>query len=445
MREQPSSRQVSTKQMRIAALAKQMPGTALRSLSHHIDLFWMREAFRRTRKDGAVGVDRQTANGFAADLEGNLQTLLEQAKSGRYRAPPVRRVHIPKGRGKTRPIGVPTFADKVLQRVAVMALQPVFEEDFCDFSYGFRPGRSAHDALEALWRATMDVGGGWVLDVDVQSFFDSLDRSVCRNLLRQRVCDGVLVRLIGKWLNAGVLEGGVVRRQLSGTPQGGVISPLLANVYLHFVLDEWWVRDVLPRLRGSAQLIRYADDFVIVFERQDDAARVQAVLTKRFAKYALQLHPDKTRLVDFGRPRRGGKRPGTFVFLGFTHYWGHSRKGRPTVKRKTAKDRLNKAIQRIDAFCRQSRHEPVPTQASMLRKKLKGHYQYYGITGNGRAVRRFLHAAQRCWYRWLCKRSQRAFLSWAAFKALLSRHPLPEPVMARSIYRAAKQLELSLV
>jgi group II intron reverse transcriptase/maturase len=446
MSELPTSQEISTKQARIATLAKQMPGVSLRSLSQHIDEAWMREAFRRTRKGGAVGVDRQTADDFAGDLEGNLRTLVEQAKSGRYRAPPVRRVHIPKGKGQTRPIGIPTFADKVLQRAVVMALQPVFEEDFYDFSYGFRPKRSAHDALEALWRATMNVEGGWVLDVDVQGFFDSLDRGVCRDLLRQRVCDGVLVRLVGKWLNAGVLEDGVLRRQESGTPQGGVISPLLANIYLHYVLDEWWVRDVQPRLRGRAQLIRYADDFVIVCEQQEDAVRVQNVLPKRFGKYGLQLHPDKTRLVRFGRPRGGddddyrrGKRPETFDFLGFTHYWGQSRKGRPVVKRKTAKDRLNKAIQRIADFCRKARHEPIPEQASMLQKKLRGHYQYYGITGNIAALARFLRAVEYFWRKSLGRRSQRAVLTSDAFKGLLERHPLPLPTVARSIFRTANR------
>jgi len=443
---QPTPSTISTKQERIAKLAKQMPGTALRSLSHHIDIPWMRGAFVATRKDGAVGVDRQTAAEFEANLEENLQGLIDEAKSGLYRAPPVRRVQIPKGKGKTRPIGIPTFADKVLQRAAVMALSPVFEEDFYDFSYGFRPGRSAHNALDALWNATMSVGGGWVLDVDVRSFFDSLDRGICRDLLKQRVSDGVLVRLVGKWLNAGVLEGGVVRRPTKGTPQGGVISPLLANIYLHYVLDEWWVKKVLPCLHGRAELIRYADDFVIVFKQERDARRVQDVLAKRFAKYGLELHPDKTRLVQFTSPRGGGgdqwrrgKRPETFDFLGFTHYWGPSRKGTPIVKRKTAKDRMARAVARIAEYCRRARHEPVAEQAKMLSMKLRGYDAYYGITGNARALDRFRRMVRWQWRQWLGRRSQRARLTWDVFMKIWRRYKLPGPRVVHSIQNSAKR------
>jgi group II intron reverse transcriptase/maturase len=314
---------ISTKQARIATLAKQMPEAAMRSLSRHMDLEWLREAYRRTSKSGAVGVDGQTAKAYAEHLDDNLQSLLDRAKSGTYKAPPVRRVHIPKGDGsKTRPIGIPTFEDKVLQRAVMMLMEPVYEQDFYDFSYGFRPRKSAQDASEALQQALFELDGGWALDVDIASFFDTLDHAQLRDLLRRRVSDGVVVRLIGKWLRAGVLEGGVVSRADAGTPQGGVISPLLANLYLHEVLDTWWVKEVLPRLRGRAKLVRYADDFVMVFELESDARRVQAVLPKRFGRFGLTLHPDKTRLVDFRRPPRGGSRPGTFEFLGFKHYWG---------------------------------------------------------------------------------------------------------------------------
>src|SRR6202030_3743146 len=238
---------------RIAELAHSAPELAVTTLAHHLDLAWMREAYRRTRKDGATGVDGQSAQQYAERLEENLRSLLERAKAGTYRAPPVRRVHIPKGSGaETRPIGIPTFEDKVLQRAVAMVLEAVYEQDFLDCSYGFRPGRSAHQALDALWKEAMDMGGGWVLEVDIRKYFDSLDHGHLREILRRRVHDGVLLRLIGKWLNAGVLEDGSVSYPDAGTPQGGVISPLLANIFLHEVLDVWFDREVKPRLRGKA-------------------------------------------------------------------------------------------------------------------------------------------------------------------------------------------------
>ena len=276
-------------------------------------------------------MDGQTAADYEADLQGNLQSLLDRAKSGTYKAPPVRRVHIPKGGSKTetRPIGIPSFEDKVLQRAVVMVLESIYEQDFCDCSYGFRPGRSAHDALASLWEQTMGIGGGWILEVDIQRFFDTLDRAHLRSFLQHRVRDGVLGRLIGKWLNAGVLDEGTLSYPEAGSPQGGVVSPVLSNVYLHYVLDEWFEREVEPRMKGRAFLIRYADDAVIGFSDEADARRVLAVLPKRFGKYGLTLHPTKTRLVPFRKPTRRSSRPGdsssddgpgTFDFLGFRHF-----------------------------------------------------------------------------------------------------------------------------
>ena len=425
---QSTPRTISTKQARIAKLAQQMPGKAMRSLSHHMDLEWLREAYRRTRKDGAVGVDGQTAIEYAENLEENLQSLLDRAKSGTYRAPPVRRVHIPKGTGReTRPIGIPTFEDKVLQRAVAMLLEPVYEEDFYDFSYGFRPRRSAHDALEALNERLWDMGGGWVLDVDIRSFFDTLDRQKLRDLLRLRVVDGVVVRLVGKWLRAGVLEGGVVRHPDTGTPQGGVISPLLANIYLHEVIDTWWVRDVLPRLRGRAFLVRYADDLVMVFSDEEDALRVRRVLPKRVERFGLRLHPEKTRLVQYRRPRRDGSgpKPGSFDFLGFTHYWGRSRRGRWILKRKTAKGRMSRALRALNRWMKRARHVPLAKQSKTLGQKLRGHFNYYGIRGNSGAINRFRYEACRLWRKWLGRRSQRGYMRWDKFNRLMKRYRLP--------------------
>lgn len=434
---------ISTKQDRIAKLAQQMPDRALSSLAYHIDIEWLKEAHRRTRKDAAPGVDGVTAKDYERELEGNLARLLDAAKSGLYRAPPVRRVLIPKDGGKTRPLGIPTHEDKVLQRAVAMVLEPIYEQEFYDFSYGFRPGRSAHQALDALWRGQMSRRIGWVLDVDVQNFFDTLDHRVCRDLLRERVSDGVIVRLVGKWLNAGVLDGGVVRRAETGTPQGGVISPLLANIYLHEVLDKWWVQEVLPRMRGEAFLIRYADDFVICFEREDDARRVQDVLPKRFAQHGLSLHPDKTRLLPFARPRGDEGPPSgpghsrSFDFLGFTHKWAKARSGRWVVQRSTMKSRLTRAVRAITEWCRRHIHAPLVDQAKQLAAKLRGHDQYYGITGNCRALYRLRNRVKLGWWKCLRRRSQRGLTMEHFLKEILTRFPLPPPRVVHSVYRSA--------
>lgn len=443
MGDKPRSQTVSTKQQRIAELARQMPDQQLTSLSHHIDLEWMYEAYRLTRKDGAVGIDGQSAEEFAENLKDNLQRLLDGSKSGQYRAPAVRRVNIPKGKGKTRPLGIPTFADKVLQRAFVMALEPVYEQDFLDCSYGFRPRRSAHQALQSIWSQTMAMGGGWLLDLDIAGFFDTMAKNQIQEFVRQRVTDGVVKRMIGKWLNAGVMEDGQRMNSDRGTPQGGVISPLLANIYLHEVLDKWFEQDVRPRMRGRAFMVRYADDVVMCFEREGDARRVLEVLPKRLERFGLSLHPEKTRLVEFRRPPRKADRPpeqrpprpGTFDFLGFTHYWGRSRKGKWIVQRKTMKSRLSRALSEIAQWCRKARHLPVKEQHRILSMKLRGHDAYYGITGNAKALATLRYLVGRIWRKWLNRRSQRARMNWEKFNKLLSRYPLPNPVVFQSIYR----------
>jgi group II intron reverse transcriptase/maturase len=429
-----ASSTISTKLQRIAELARQMPGTALVNLSHHIDVAWLKEAFSRTRKDGATGVDGTTAAQYEANLEGNLRSLLERAKSGTYRAPPVRRVHIPKGTGtETRPLGIPTFEDKVLQRAVAMALEAVYEQDFLSCSFGFRPGRSAHHALDALRRSAMAMSGGWVIEVDIRKFFDSIDHARLREILRQRVRDGVLLRLIGKWLNAGVLEEGRVTHPEAGTPQGGVISPLLANVFLHEVLDTWFARDVQPRLNGKAELFRYADDFVILCSDEEDARRVYDVLPKRFGRYGLTLHPTKTRLVDFRKPRPpNGGGSGSFDLLGFTHVWARTRIGRFAVQQRTARSRFRRALQRVARWCRDHRHRPVPEQHATLGRMLRGHCAYYGITWNSLALSRFREAIWRQWVKWLGRRSQRARMTADRVRRLPK---LPPATAIHSRYR----------
>jgi len=408
----------------------------LTTLAHHIDLAWLGEAYRRTRKDGAPGIDGQTARQYEENLAGNLISLLNRAKTGEYFAPPVRRVHIPKGKADKRPIGIPTFEDKVLQRAVAMVLEAVYEQDFMDSSYGFRPKRTAHQALESFRSELMEMRGGWVVEIDIRKFFDRVDRKRLGAILRQRVGDGVLLRLIGKWLHAGVQhDGGSISYPEAGTPQGGVISPILANIFLHEVLDTWFEEVVKPRLRGRAAYVRYADDCVMAFSEEKDARRVLAVLAKRVARFGLALHPDKTRLVCFQRPRSGKLREGqsgSFDYLGFTHYWGQSRRGNWVVKQKTAKDRLARAVERIHAWCRAVRHRKLREQHRALAQKLIGHYGYYGITSNFRALSAFREAVKRAWKMWLGRRSQRRHVSWQRFARIQHHYPLPRPRIVHS-------------
>jgi RNA-directed DNA polymerase len=438
---------VSTKQQQVATLAKQSPQMGFTSLAYLMDIDWLLEAYRRIRKDAAAGVDGVTATDYEVNLEGNLQALLDRTKAGRYRAPPVKRVHIPKGDSATdtRPIGIPTLEDKILQRAVVMLLEPIYEQDFYDCSFGFRTGRSAHQALEALREQTMASYGGWILEVDIQKFFDTLDHAHLRAFLKQRVRDGVLLRLIDKWLQAGVMEDGAVTTPEAGSPQGGVISPLLSNVYLHYVLDEWFEKEVKPRLRGQGFLIRYADDFVLGFTQEEDAKRVQAVLPQRLGKYGLAIHPEKTRLIPFRQPPRAaggsgpgqGTSPGAFTLLGFTHYWGRSLKGNWVVKRKTDSSRFSRAVRSIARWCRLHRHDPISEQQHTLSQKLRGHYAYYGITGNLRWLEWFRFAVGRCWHKWLNRRNGLRKLVWDHFNRLLQRHPLPWPRVVHSVYARA--------
>ncbi len=432
-----NSETVYTKQKRIAELARQSPELGFTSLAYFMDIDWLFEAYRKTRKNGAVGVDGVTAAEYEQDLEGNLQRLLDRAKSGSYRAPPVRRVYIPKGTSTTevRPIGIPTLEDKILQRAVVMLLEPIYEHDFLDCSYGFRPRRSAHQALESLRKQTMNIEGGWILEVDIRKFFDHLSHEHMRAFLQRRVRDGVLKKLIHKWLKAGVMEDGSVSYPDSGSPQGGVISPILSNVFLHYVLDIWFEEEVKPRLAGHAFLIRFADDFAIGFRCERDARRVMDVLPKRFEKFGLTIHPEKTRLICFESPSKkmrdeeakSSNEPGTFDLLGFTHYWGKSRRRTWVIKRKTASSRFGRAVQSIAHWCRNNRHRPVSEQHMKLRQKLHGHYAYYGISGNYAALARFKHEVQRRWHQWLNRRNRQRELLWDQFNALLRRFPLPNP------------------
>ena len=397
---------VSTKQQRIAENARNLPEASFTAVAHHIDVEWLWVAEQRVRNDGATGVDGVTSREYAEDKGEKLRRLEQRIKSGTYRAPAVRRVYVPKSKTEKRPIGIPTYEDKIAQKAVQMVLEPIYEQQFHDFSYGFRPGKSQHMALDRLWR----------------------------EVVQKRVRDGVIMRMIGKWLHAGVMERGTVAYPRAGSPQGGVISPLLSNIYLHEVLDEWFVKQVRPRMRGKAAMVRFADDAVLLFERREDLARVMEVLPKRLAKYGLTMNEGKTNELRFLPPgRRDAGAPETVNFLGFTHYWGKSRRGNWVVKRKTQKDRLARAIKTVAVWCKRHRHDPVREQQQALNAKLRGHYAYYGITFNFRSLQAFHKQVREAWLKWLNRRSRSEHLTWRTFSLLLKCYPLEPPRIYHSL------------
>jgi group II intron reverse transcriptase/maturase len=426
-----TAKEMSPELLKVTERAKRDPTMRFFSLAHLLDEQALRRAYDRLRKDAAVGVDGITKEQYGQELDRNLRDLHEQMRSTRYRHQPIRRVHIPKDKGKTRPIGISCIADKVVQGALCEALEAIYEPLFYDGSYGFRRKRCAHDALRALNQVLYAGKMCWILEADITSYFDSIDRKMLMELLQERVIDGSFLRLVGKCLHVGILDGEEFSEPDVGTVQGSVLSPMLGNIYLHHVLDVWFEHAVRPRLGGHAHLIRYADDFVIAFEREDDAKRVAEVLPKRFERFGLHLHPDKTRLLPFGRPGRGqtkGKGPATFDFLGFTLYWRRSRSGWwvPSLKTRTA--RLRRAITAVADFCRRHRRRPVKEQHAGLKRRLVGHFNYFGVNGNVQSLQRLVHEAEHSWRKWLRRRSQRTRLTWERFKATILRvFPLPTP------------------
>jgi RNA-directed DNA polymerase len=420
---------MSPERLRVMERAKD-PKFVFLSLAHLVDEAALMRAFHRIRKDAAAGVDGITKEQYGQKLESNIRDLYQRLRTRRWRHQPIRRVHLPKEKGRSRPIGISSLEDKVVQGALCELLEAIYEPLFKDFSYGFRKGRSAHDALRALHGVLYRGEGNWILELDVQSYFDSINREMLKEMLQQRVVDGSLLRLIGKCLHVGVLDGEEYSEPGEGTAQGSVLSPVLGNIYLHHVLDVWFEREVKPRLRGRAQLVRYADDGVITFEREDDARRVREVITKRFERYGLKLHPEKTRVVRFERPKRtdsAGKGPGTFDFLGFTHYWRRSRRGSWTPGVKTRTARVRRFITSTAAWCRRHRHEEVKEQHAALKQRITGHFNYFGVNGNVPSLMHVVRALEAVWHKWLNRRSQRSVLNWKRFKALLRDYPLPRP------------------
>lgn len=422
---------------RVVDRARRHPQERILSLVHRIDAPALERAYHRLRKDAAVGVDGVTKAEYGQDLERKLADLHERLRTKRWRHQPIRRVHIPKGEGQTRPIGISTIEDKIVQDSIREVLEAIYEQDFLSCSYGFRPGRSAHDALRTLDRAVFRGKVNWVIEADIVSFFDSMDRPMLMEMLRRRVADESFLRLVGKCLHVGVLDGTEYSEPEVGATQGSVLSPLLGNIYLHNVLDWWFEREIKPHLRGQACLIRYADDFVIGFEHQEDAKRVMEMLPERMGRYGLTLHPDKTRLLPFDRPKgREGRGPATFDFLGFRLYWRRTRRGRWQMWCKTKPASFKRAIRAAAEYCRSHRHDSVQEQHAALVRRIRGHLNYFGVNGNYPSLRALIRHIERIWLYWLRRRSQRTNLTWERFKALLRRFPLPAPRIYVQIWGA---------
>jgi RNA-directed DNA polymerase len=417
---------------RIAELARGDPGRKFFSIAHFLTQETLYEAFRGLRKDASAGVDHVTYEEYEKQAKENVRLLHERLKSKSYRAQPLRRIYIPKEDGRKRPISIPALEDKIVQKAAVELLQAIYEQDFLPCSYGFRPGRSPHQALNEVGRVICLESTSCILELDITSYFDSIVREQLIEMIERRISDGSILRLIRKWINVGVIDEGRLLVSETGTGQGQVISPLLANVYLHFVLDEWLEKDVKPHLRGKVFEIRYADDAVLCFQYREDAQKVLEVLPKRFAKYGLTLHPGKTRLLDFGRSalqkaEQTGTRPETFDFLGFTHVCARSRRGKFAIHVKTMKKRLKRAFKAAADWCREHRHDEMSEQQKALNAKLRGHYQYYGRPTNYRSLWQFYRGVLHLWQKWLNRRTRGRTLSRGVYEQLLRRHPLLPP------------------
>ena len=425
---------VSTKLAQIAEKSKRNPTMVFSTLAHLMDEDFLKEAFHQLRKDAAAGVDQIKAKEYAKDLAGNMRELHKRLVEGRYKAQPARRVWVKKDDGSQRPLAILALEDKIVQRAVAMLLEAVYEPMFHEFSFGFRRGRSAHQALTYLRQQCLEMNINWIVDVDIQKFFDSIDRGHLREILKRRMNDGTILRLIGKWLNAGVLEGERIVTTENGTLQGAVISPILANIFLHTVLDAWFTCEVKPRIRGNCFFVRFADDFGCGFQYRSDAEWVFRELPKRFVMYGLTIHPKKSRLVQFSRPYwNKGKGPGTFDFLGFTHYWGKTRSGGWTIKRMTQKKRMQRFMKALWEWCKQNRHVRVTEQYQMLCAKLRGHYQYYGVRGNYKMLEVVFEHAERAWKRWLGCRTRNGKIAWGNFEDRYRKvFPLPNPRIIHS-------------
>jgi group II intron reverse transcriptase/maturase len=421
-------------------MARQDGSCKFGTLAYLLNTEYLAQCFWELNPKAAPGIDRVTWRKYGKELDENLSCLVKRMKAMSYRPQAVKRVFIPKDNKSKRPLGIPAIEDKVVQMGMTRILESIFECDFLDVSYGFRPGRSCHQALVALDKMIMMQPVNYVLDADIKGFFDSVDHKKLMSCLQARVSDPQFLRLVSRFLKAGVMEDGARIEVDKGTPQGGVLSPLLSNVFLHYALDVWFEGDLKKRLRGYAGLIRYADDFVICVQYKDDAQMILHELEARFAKCGLSLSKEKTRLLEFGRSAsetagRRGDRPGTFNFLGFTHFCDKTRRGKFKVGRKTSSKKFCQKVKAMNEWLRNIRsHVPLKEWWPILQRKVAGHYGYYGVSGNSRGIRNFHLATQRLAFKWLNRRSQRRSYNWESYTAYLKRHPLPPPKLRHNLY-----------
>jgi group II intron reverse transcriptase/maturase len=425
---------VSTVEMQIAERSRKYPGAALTNLHSYITPAYLQSCYEELNKNSSRGVDGMSWAEYKVNVKGDIEKLHSMFKNGSYRAPDIRRAYISKGDGTKRPLGIPTVEDKILQRAVSKILTPVYEQEFYDFSFGFRPGKSAHGALQQLFEEVSFRGKRYIIDADMKNYFGSIDHGCLRDIVDQRIKDGVIRKQIDKWLKAGILESGMVSYPKEGTPQGGSISPILSNIYLHEVLDKWFIEQIQPLLKGGSSLIRFADDFLLCFTNKEDAERVLRVLPKRLSKYGLTLHPDKTRLIDLSdqdKDKRG------FDFLGFTHYMSKSRKGKDILKRKTSSKKLRISLNKICDWIKVNRHLPIKALIFELNRKLRGYYEYYGITFNSRSLEKFYVQVERMLYKWINRKGGKR-LTWEWYSNVIRKwRPLARPKIYHS-YQLAK-------
>lgn len=424
---------MSTELERISKLAREDRQLQFLSIAHLLTPVALTEAFKSLRKDASAGVDGVKYGEYQKEAGQKIQELYERVRGKRYRAQPLRRIYIPKEDGKQRAISIPALEDKILQKATVTLLNAVYEQDFYPCSFGFRPGKSQQDALNAVGRIVCRRPIGWVLEADISGYFDAIVRRQLVEMIEKRVKDGSILRLIGKWINVGTIDEGRLLTSDTGVGQGQVISPLLSNIYLHYVLDEWFEQQVKPRLRGEAHEVRFADDFILCFQYKEDAERVLEVLRKRFAKYGLTLHQEKTRLIEFGKQavqkseRPGGKPPETFDLLGFTHIATRSRRGYFTIHVRTMRKRLKRSLRAVAEWCKEHMHDTLEEQRGSLNKKLLGHYEYYGRPTNHRNLWRFYRVVRRIWKENLNRRTRGRTVTWEKFSHIEARYPLALP------------------